>query len=209
MPVRNPHQTRDRLLGVAEREFASHGFAGARVARICRRARVNQRMLYHYFGSKRGLYKAVYLKLTSRVVDQLQAELSPVETEDARGILASFVRAVTKVLAQRPSYSRILLHEALDGFGMDDEINREGDPGIPVRTAILNAIRRGQDSDARAEPDMVVDAVALTVVFALVYPVFKSRFADFLDARGVRPADRDAYVADRIARLLSASIAQR
>lgn len=56
---RDPVRTRRRILGAAKREFAAKGFAGARVAAIAARARVNKRMLYHYFGDKRGLYRAV------------------------------------------------------------------------------------------------------------------------------------------------------
>ena len=36
------------------------GFAGARVARIARRARVNKRMLYHYFGNKEDLFREIF-----------------------------------------------------------------------------------------------------------------------------------------------------
>ncbi len=43
----------------ARDEFAQHGFAGARVDRIVRKAASNPRMIYHYFGSKQGLYIAV------------------------------------------------------------------------------------------------------------------------------------------------------
>lgn len=56
---RNPERTRARLLDVATREFAEHGYEGARVDRIVRAARVTPRMLYHYFGNKERLYLAV------------------------------------------------------------------------------------------------------------------------------------------------------
>jgi AcrR family transcriptional regulator len=50
---------RDGLLAAATDEFATHGFAGARIERIVRRAHTTARMVYHYFGNKRGLYIAV------------------------------------------------------------------------------------------------------------------------------------------------------
>src|SRR5437016_5435911 len=58
-PERNPRRTRDRILAAALKEFAAKGFHGARVDLIARRARINKRMLYHYFGDKEGLFKAV------------------------------------------------------------------------------------------------------------------------------------------------------
>jgi AcrR family transcriptional regulator len=56
---RNADKTRARILQAATHEFALHGFSGARVDRIIRRARSNPRMLYHYFGDKAALYVAV------------------------------------------------------------------------------------------------------------------------------------------------------
>src|SRR6266699_4670991 len=57
--VRHPARTRERILGAALREFSDKGFAGARVDRIARRARVNKRMLYHYFGNKASLFREI------------------------------------------------------------------------------------------------------------------------------------------------------
>jgi len=56
---RNPQQTQQRILEAALEEFAAKGFAGARVDIIARRARINKRMLYHYFGDKEGLFREV------------------------------------------------------------------------------------------------------------------------------------------------------
>lgn len=56
---RNPERTRAEILSVAVREFAEHGFHGARVERITRAAKCNARMIYHYFGGKEQLYLAV------------------------------------------------------------------------------------------------------------------------------------------------------
>jgi len=56
---RNPQQTQQRILEAALQEFSAKGFAGARVDVIARRARINKRMLYHYFGDKEGLFREV------------------------------------------------------------------------------------------------------------------------------------------------------
>jgi TetR/AcrR family transcriptional regulator len=57
--LRNPEKTRERILEAALKEFAAKGLTGARVDEIARRAKVNKRMLYHYFGNKRELFRAV------------------------------------------------------------------------------------------------------------------------------------------------------
>jgi TetR/AcrR family transcriptional regulator len=53
---RNPDRTREVILAAAQIEFAGKGLDGGRVDRIARRAKVNKRMIYHYFGNKQGLY---------------------------------------------------------------------------------------------------------------------------------------------------------
>jgi AcrR family transcriptional regulator len=57
--TRDPERTRAAILDAAVREFATEGFGGARVDAIAARAKINKRMLYHYFGNKEDLYLAV------------------------------------------------------------------------------------------------------------------------------------------------------
>jgi len=56
---RDPERTRLAILDAATAEFVAHGFAGASVNEIAARAKVNKRMLYHYYGKKDDLYLAV------------------------------------------------------------------------------------------------------------------------------------------------------
>lgn len=65
--ARNPERSRERILAAALKEFAAKGFAGARVDSIARRAAINKRMLYHYFGDKEHLFREVLrLKMAQR-----------------------------------------------------------------------------------------------------------------------------------------------
>jgi AcrR family transcriptional regulator len=61
--------TRDRILEVATREFAEHGIAGARVERIVSAARTNKAQLYAYFGSKDGLFDAIFFASLERIMN--------------------------------------------------------------------------------------------------------------------------------------------
>jgi AcrR family transcriptional regulator len=49
---------RKAILDSAEREFGALGYAGARIERIAATAGVNKQLVFHYFGSKDGLYVA-------------------------------------------------------------------------------------------------------------------------------------------------------
>ncbi len=54
----DPHKTRERNLACATAQFAARGYEGARVDTIARRCGLAKNMLYHYFGSKEGLFIA-------------------------------------------------------------------------------------------------------------------------------------------------------
>lgn len=56
---RDPDGARASILAAATAAFAALGLGGARVDAIAGQAGVNKRMLYHYFGNKDDLYRAV------------------------------------------------------------------------------------------------------------------------------------------------------
>src|SRR5439155_24309941 len=64
--ARDPERTREQILSAALKEFSVKGFAGARVDVIARRAAINKRMLYHYFGDKAGLFREVLRRKMSQ-----------------------------------------------------------------------------------------------------------------------------------------------
>lgn len=74
--IRDLGRTRERILKAALAEFSARGLAGARTETIARRARVNKRMLFYCFGSKRGLYAEV---LRRKIADKAEAIASTPE----------------------------------------------------------------------------------------------------------------------------------
>lgn len=56
---RDADRTRERILEAAVAEFGEHGYAGARVSAIAKRAGVNQQLISYYFDGKAGLYQAL------------------------------------------------------------------------------------------------------------------------------------------------------
>ncbi len=88
---RNPEQTRRNILAAATSEFAARGLEGGRTDRIAEQAGVAKRMLFHYFGSKEGLFQAVlednYAKIRSM---ESELELSSRSPEEAMVELVEF-----------------------------------------------------------------------------------------------------------------------
>ena len=55
----DPEKTKRNILSMATKEFAKHGFNGARIDAIAARTSTTKRMIYYYFGGKEPLYIAV------------------------------------------------------------------------------------------------------------------------------------------------------
>src|SRR5882757_3235932 len=116
-PQRDPQRTRERILSAALAEFAAKGFAGARVDLIARRADINKRMLYHYFGNKEKLFRAVLRhKIAERRAWGLNLSSDPAER----------LPFWFKTACADPDWIRLLEWEALQGAGQKviDETER-------------------------------------------------------------------------------------
>jgi AcrR family transcriptional regulator len=88
-PLRARTDTRERILAAAMREFSRKGYSGARVQKIAVAVPTNIRMIYHFFGSKEGLY----VQVLERGLRDLRAEEQklPVSTKDpVQGLLTLF-----------------------------------------------------------------------------------------------------------------------
>lgn len=99
---RDADATRARILAAATQEFARHGLAGARGDRIARAARASERMVYYYFGSKEGLYRAVleaaYLSLQQAERSVNLDDLPPAQALD------EFCRFVWRYYLEHPEF---------------------------------------------------------------------------------------------------------
>ena len=90
-PVRDPEQTRARILAAARDEFARVGLGGARVDRIAEIAGANKRMLYYYFGNKDELFRAVLEATYEHIRESEKAlHLDEVDPPEAIRRLVSF-----------------------------------------------------------------------------------------------------------------------
>jgi AcrR family transcriptional regulator len=78
---RDPERTKGQILDAALTEFSAHGYDGAKIQKIARRAACNPRLIYHYFGSKDDLYLAalrhIYAEIRAREADLNLTALPP------------------------------------------------------------------------------------------------------------------------------------
>lgn len=108
---RDREATRSRLLAAAIDEFARHGLNGARGERIAEQADSSERMLYYYFGSKEGVFRAaleaVYADLRDAERGLALDQMPPMEALD------HFSRFVWRYYAEHPEFISLLNTENL------------------------------------------------------------------------------------------------
>lgn len=124
--------TRDRLLAAAEMEFAAHGLRGARVQAIVDRAGVNERMLYHHFGDKDGLYRAVILRFAAEITPGLEAALDA-PGADPLARLGGMLRSYFDALFTHPNIVRLSLHEILAGWPSLSRLESDADNRLSLK----------------------------------------------------------------------------
>jgi TetR/AcrR family transcriptional regulator len=102
--------TDDNIRIAAMKEFATHGFEGARVERIARRAKANKAMIYYHFKNKEKLYEAVltemYTRLHEHISESGAENLRPDDRLDA--MVSAFIDFVYEV---DQDFVRVMLRE--------------------------------------------------------------------------------------------------
>jgi AcrR family transcriptional regulator len=186
---RDPERTRGKILAAALEEFAAHGFAGARVDEIARRAKINKRMLYHYYADKDGLFRAVLREKIRDRATKIQAKSRG--RENYSGAALWFEQN-----CEDADWVRLLAWESLqaDGETVLDEQERRG--------AIKEIIRqlRLDQADGRLRDDVDPSYMQLAKVSLSMFPFalpqitrlitgnlpqdpkFQKNYAQFLDA---------------------------
>jgi len=143
---RDPAATRERILEAGRTEFSQHGYSGARIERIARASRSNIRMIYHYFGSKEGLYLAV-LEDTYRRVRQRERELDLHHLAPLEG-MRRLVEFTFDYLRDDPSFVKLIGNENLLQGRFLKKSRVVPETTLPLVEALEDLLRRGQASGA-------------------------------------------------------------
>jgi AcrR family transcriptional regulator len=159
--ARDPEQTRARILAAAKAEFARVGLGGARVDRIAALAGANKRMLYYYFDSKDGLFRAV-LEATYEHIRESEKALHLDEVAPADAI-ARLVAFTWNYYLQHPEFLSLLnsanLHRA-EHLRSSTKVRRMHSPFVAM---IRDILQRGVEAGVFRNG---VDAVQLYISIA-------------------------------------------
>lgn len=103
---------RKNILDAAEKEFALHGFKGARVQQIADRAGLPKTNVLYYFKTKESLYLALLediLRLWNSRFDEATVEDDPAQ------VLAHYIADKMEISRNRPDASKMFALEIING----------------------------------------------------------------------------------------------
>lgn len=130
---RNPELTRRRLMKAGKKLFAQKGRDATSVDDICQASGVNCRMIYHYFGSKDGLYMAVLESVYGRITEI--AITADAESQSLSEYIEAIIDRYFRFLLATPEYVSILRWENASGAKGIRQLNLDDFRGRYVKAA--------------------------------------------------------------------------
>jgi TetR/AcrR family transcriptional regulator len=168
--TRHSSETRMSILESAERIFAEVGLAGARIDAIAAAAGVNKAMLYYYYKSKEGLYRAV---LQSNVEEFHRLGEDVLSGPGSAGVVVlRYVNYHFDFIGARPYYARLFQRLIMAGDRSVDRIIKKH--FVPLSQRLVALIERGvRTGEFRAlDPrHTAISLVALTVFYFNAAPM--------------------------------------
>lgn len=154
-----------RILEASREEFALHGYGGARTERIAKRADINIRMLYHYFGGKEKLYLAA-LEATYAGVRERENRLQLKHIEPRRA-LRKLVEFTFDYMLEDRFFVRLIINENLLHGRFLRASEAVPAQAMPLVDALETVLRRGQEQGVfkrRVSPiQLYVSILALSI----------------------------------------------
>ncbi len=168
-------ESRAILLAAAAAQFAKYGPRGTRVQDIVEAAGVNERMIYHHFGSKDGLYAAVMRDQRYRLGEAWWPVLAKAVAMDPYLGMQLALGGFFDALLARPQVAALFAHEALGDAPLAVP---EGITGPPEPVRLL--YERGQ-AEGVFPADVPFEIAYATAISSLIaMSLFGWRFSEVI-----------------------------
>lgn len=109
-------EKQDRMINAALKIFALHGYRHASTDDIVKEAAISKGLLFHYFGSKLGVYTFIYDYSVRYMTLELKSAVSPVE-KDMFEILKQTEQAKLQALRGYPYMQQFLTRSMSEDVG--------------------------------------------------------------------------------------------
>lgn len=180
-----PQDTRDKIIEVAEVQFASGGYAGVGMRQLAAAVGLSKSALFHHFPTKLDLYEEVLSRVLERLEDGLEA--SRARSDDPADRLDAWIDSVVRSLSEDMPAARLLMRALVEehphsGFQIEPGVERELMPSEVRLARILTRYRVLVEEGIAAgvfRPMSVPDALQ-TTIGALVFHFASGALGDAL-----------------------------
>ncbi|WP_420368714.1 TetR family transcriptional regulator [Curtobacterium sp. L1-20] len=174
---------RAKLLLAARDEFAAVGIGGARIERIAAASASNKAQIFHYFGSKEGLFDALFAQTVAETFDQV-----PLDPED----LAEYAGRLHDHFVERPWIPRLATWHRLERAGTTPL-----EAVVESQRAVVAEVERAQRAGVVPRSFRAPVLLGLVVHLAAFWSAGSPEFETSVPA--VTPARRRQIVVDAVA----------
>lgn len=184
----------ERIIESAIKEFATHGYGGARMEQIAKNATINKAMLFYYFTSKKNLYQNVIQRslgyLFFEIGKILHTDITPDEILERVPELyfdffsrhSNIMKVIGLGLLQNPEILQDVLSQIILSSGHEKIV-----PKIWTQISRWYAQRKIRESEPRF---FMMNIISLSLFSFIGLPIFElfagkefCQSEDFLDRR--------------------------
>ena len=194
LKMKKSKNTKEQILAAALKEFATHGYAGARMEKIARRANINKAMLFYYFSSKTLLYQAAIKKSFSKILPIIAKLFTPLLTP------SRFLEMVPKIhmqfMRKNKDLIKILSFDMLHNHEHVGPIIKEmlNEPPIQGFQLLQKLVDKWYKKGLITEPDpmnFITNVISLTIFTLIAGPLLQTALKD-------QPMPEDEFFQHRI-----------
>lgn len=117
--------TKSKLLKAGISVFSDHGYSGGSIRQIAELAGANIAAVTYHYGSKKELWKAVFVHLQNQLIDAIFADQSKWRDMSPYERVRNTTRNYIRFCAVHPELHRIILFETIHGGEMLDWLNEQ------------------------------------------------------------------------------------
>jgi AcrR family transcriptional regulator len=188
---RDPERTRNEILEIATREFAAHGYAGARVDDMAELMRTTKRMIYYYFGSKEQLFIAVLERAYTAIRRAEQAV--DVEGLDPASALRRLAELTFDHQEANPEFIRLVSIENIHRAEHMAKSRAIADLGSPAIDLLARILERGRAEGSFRRDVDAIDVHMMISAFCVFRIANRYTFGTLFDRDLADPALREHY----------------
>jgi len=175
-------EKQDRMINAALKNFAKWGYKKASTDEIVKDAGISKGLLFHYFGSKQGLYTFIY-EYSARYMEMEYSRSIGLKEDDFFEIQKQLEQAKLKVMRNYPYMNQFLnqafmekeeeiisqVEQAMDRYSECiqsiyakvslDKISPQADPSMLLKVVILamDGLRNEQFKAGESDPDALYE----------------------------------------------------